>query len=124
MCRLQLTVLLVEDEQAIRKLLRTALERAGYEVMEASDGDEALRLAHGTGVDLLITDIVMPGKEGIELTRYFRKHFPQTKIIVVSGNEQYLRVAQVLGADAVFTKPFQTADLLITVARLLRLHDA
>ena len=123
MCRLQLTVLLVEDEQAIRKLLRTALERAGYEVMEASDGDEALRLAHGTGVGLLITDVVMPGKEGIELTRYFRKHFPQTKIIVVSGNEQYLRVAQVLGADAVFTKPFQTADLLVTVARLLRPLD-
>jgi DNA-binding response OmpR family regulator len=114
-------ILVVDDELPIRKLLRHILEEAGYDVIEASDGEEAMRLARGVSIALLITDLVMPRKEGIELIQEFRKAFTATKIIAMSGVGcgQYLRMAALLGADAALMKPFDAADLLATVARLL-----
>jgi CheY-like chemotaxis protein len=112
-------ILVVDDEPAIRQLLRTVLEEAGYEVMEAGNGEEAVRLAGGTSIDLVVTDLVMPDKEGIELIQYFRKSLPDVKMIALSGvgYSQYLRMAQMLGAHAVFEKPFATEDLLKTVEK-------
>jgi DNA-binding response OmpR family regulator len=115
--------LVVDDEPSVRQLLRVVLEESGYKVIEAGNGAEAIRVA-GVGTDLLITDIVMPDKEGIELIQHFRKSLDHVKVIAISGAAygHYLHMAQMLGADAVFQKPFDIGDLLKTVARLLEVE--
>lgn len=114
-------ILVVDDEPPIRRLLRTGLEHAGYEVLEAADGEEAIRIATETSIDLVITDLVMPEKEGIELNQHFRKSCAPLKIVAISGVSfgQYLHLAHAFGADATLEKPFGMAEMAATIARLL-----
>lgn len=114
-------ILLVDDEPGLRQYLRILLEEAGYEVVEARDGIEALPLAQGLGIDLVLTDLVMPNEEGIGLIRSLRSSLSQVKIAAMSGarNGKYLTLARKFGADAVLSKPFPPEKLLTTVGELI-----
>lgn len=115
------TILVVDDDAAIRSLFHKILARAGYRVMEAADGAQALAAMSEGGVDLVITDLVMPEKEGIETIVEIRKSYPQVKIAAVSGafGGKYLEAASLLGADAALAKPVSEETLVDTVRRLL-----
>jgi DNA-binding response OmpR family regulator len=117
-------ILIIDDDPQILDMLSQTLEREGYEVITASDGKEGLRLYRENPVDLIITDIIMPGKEGIETIMDLRRDFPHVKIIAISGGgqidaEQYLSMAQKLGAQRTFIKPFERAELLKAIMELL-----
>jgi CheY-like chemotaxis protein len=117
-------ILLIEDNDAIRTLLRENLELAGHTVIEARDGNEGLDLFRRAGADLVVTDIVMPEREGLEVLRALRTSHPSLKVIAISGGGQgsgaaYLDAARLLGAAKVLLKPFPTAVLLAAIDELL-----
>jgi CheY-like chemotaxis protein len=109
---LRKTILVVDDDPCFRDLTVTILSRAGYQVEEAADGTEAMLFARKSRIDLIITDIVMPNREGIETIRYFAKALPNVPIVAISGKSSYLRPAKALGAAATLEKESVTADLL------------
>jgi CheY-like chemotaxis protein len=118
------TILVVDDEDAIRGLIKTTLEMAGYTVRGACNGKEASQLLEQFMPDLLITDLLMPEKEGIELIQEVRARYPKMPIIAISGAQTektglYLKVAGSLGADYTLSKPFALKDLLQTVKQVL-----
>ena len=115
------TVLVVDDEAPVRRLLRETLTEAGYAVLEAEHGDAALDVLSSKPVDVMITDLVMPQKEGLETIAEARKRFPGVKIVSMSGafGGQYLRVASLMGADAKIAKPIDPEELLKTVQGLV-----
>ena len=113
--------LLVADDSAdMRESLRLVLERAGYEVALAADGERALALQRARPADVLITDIFMPESDGFEVIDAVRRGFPQTRIVVVSGGarlakREYLLDAALMDVDAVLPKPFDVETLLRTL---------
>jgi CheY-like chemotaxis protein len=116
-------ILLVDDDDQFRKMLGAMLRRDGHDVVEASDGKEGLRLYKENQVDIVVTDIVMPEKEGIELIIELRKEFPDVKIIAISGGGRigpkgYLHLAESLGAVCVFEKPIERDEFLRAVNEL------
>jgi DNA-binding response OmpR family regulator len=117
------SILVVEDDSALRRLVTTVLERRNFSVAEAADGGQALDVLSTTAFDLVITDIVMPEIEGLELVRYIRARHPSAKIMAVSGGGSHLvsytQLAKELGADEVLAKPFTPAELVVVVERLL-----
>ena len=117
-------ILVADDEAGIRGYLRATLEWAGYEVTEAADGKQALKEARKGGVDLVITDLVMPEQEGIETIQALRKEMPGIGIIAISGafGGQFLEAARMLGADASLGKPVSAEQLLAKVAEVLKLR--
>ena len=119
-------IILIDDDNAVRATTRRVLERAGHEVLEASDGAAGLKLLAQTGADLVITDVFMPGLDGMVTLRRVRKEFPQVKVIVMSGGASYglldLRhEAQLLGAAATLGKPYERTELLRLVSTVLGL---
>jgi CheY-like chemotaxis protein len=114
MNRETLTILVVDDEAIVRLALEAVLKWNGYQVLQASDGDEALDMLQSTHVDLLLTDLAMPGREGIETIIEARRRFPRVKVIALSGvyGGFCLDMARQLGAAAALAKPF-TNDVLI-----------
>lgn len=106
-------------------MLRQMLEQEGYEVIDAGDGKEGIKLYRKTPTDLVITDVVMPEKDGVETLRELKRDFPDVKIIATSGNsstitaQYYLSAMMALGADRVFKKPFGRKELLDAVHELL-----
>ncbi len=120
------TILLVEDDNQFRGTIRQMLERAGHEVIEAPDGKVAAKLYREKASDLIITDLLMPEKEGIELIQDLKHDFPDVKIIAISGGgrlgpDSYLPIAKGLGALYTFEKPFKQEDLLAAVKQILHL---
>jgi PAS domain S-box-containing protein len=115
-------ILVVDDEAGVRGFLCRALREAGYEVTEAADGKQALRQALAGGVDLVITDLVMPEQEGIETIRALRRDMPGVRIIAISGafDGRFLETARILGADAVLSKPVSAGLLSAKVAEVLK----
>jgi CheY-like chemotaxis protein len=115
------SILVVDDEDQIRRLICQALEGAGYHVTEARDGKEALRLYRLAPADLVIMDILMPDQDGLETTVALRQEFPDVKIIVMTGGSDmigilnYLDVATMLGAHRTLQKPFEMKTLLETI---------
>ncbi len=104
-------------------MLQHILERAGHDVREAADGLEGLTAARARRPDLVVTDILMPNKEGIETIRELRREVPRLPILVISGDPGsalYLEMAKLLGAHAALTKPFRATDLLRAVEELLQ----
>jgi two-component system, chemotaxis family, chemotaxis protein CheY len=96
-------VLIIDDEPHMRRLVRRILHDAGHEVVEAQDGDEGILRVKGDRPDIVITDIVMPEKEGIATILDLRRQNPSLPILAISGNlqsEAYLTIAEKLGADA------------------------
>jgi CheY-like chemotaxis protein len=111
--------LLVADDSAdMRESLKIVLERAGYEVALAPDGLRALEIQRARPADVLITDIFMPERDGLETITAFRQEFPRTRIIAMSGGGVrvggtiYLDTAETAGADATLRKPFEPKALL------------
>ena len=99
------------------------LERAGYEVLEAPDGRVGMRVFREEQAHLVITDIVMPEKEGLETIMTLRREFPDVKIVAVSGAgrlgpQDYLHMAKVLGVQHTFSKPFEMRQMLDAVRKL------
>jgi PAS domain S-box-containing protein len=115
-------ILVADDEAGVRSYLRGVLEEAGYQVLEAADGDQALKEARAGHVDLVITDLVMPGREGLETIRALRKEAAGVGIIAISGalGPEFLEIARVLGAQAVLPKPLDAGQLLAKVAEVLK----
>jgi len=117
-------ILIIDDDPQILGMLRQTLEREGYEVIDASDGKEGLKLYQENPTDLIITDLIMPEKEGIETIMELRRDFPDVKIIAITGGgridpKQYLSMAKSFGAQYTFTKPVARAELLKAVRKLL-----
>ena len=117
-------IMLVDDDKAIREMLKDMLEDAGFKVDTMEDGQQAIDNFNKELYHLVITDIIMPEKEGIELIIHLKKVAPAIKIIAISGGgrgkpEDYLLNAEILGADATFAKPFSPAKLLEKVKNLL-----
>jgi DNA-binding response OmpR family regulator len=118
-------VLLIEDNAAMRELLRTILEQEHYEVLEAPDGEIGTQLFREQLPDVVLTEILMPKKDGIETIRDLRKEWPQVKIIAMSGGgyrvtqQSVLSAAEDFGALGTLAKPFFYQTLLRTVATVL-----
>jgi len=105
-------------------MLRMTLAQLGHTVIEAHDGEEGLALFDGSGVDLLITDIIMPKKEGLQVLMELRKVRPPVKIIAISGggrksSADYLQIAKLMGAGRVLAKPFSNEELVAAIEELL-----
>lgn len=125
-------ILVIDDDADQREFYRMVLEEADYEVMEAQDGEKGLRLYCKHPCELVITDIFMPEKEGIETILELRRDFPLVKIIAVSGGgikggyagepgaNLALETAKDLGADRILHKPVQLTRFLATVNELLQ----
>jgi CheY-like chemotaxis protein len=117
-------ILIIEDEEQVRSVTRRTLEGEGYDVLEAEDGFSGIKAFTENDVDLIITDIIMPGMEGIETIVELRKRNPEIKIIAISGAGkmgpgEYLRLAKVFGANHTFAKPFDRVEFVATVKGLL-----
>jgi DNA-binding response OmpR family regulator len=113
-------ILLIEDNDPVRALLRENLELEGHTVIEARDGQEGLDLFRQAGADLVITDIVMPEKEGLAVLMELRNAHPPVHVIAISGGGQdYLATATLLGAAKVLVKPFPIAVLIAAIEELL-----
>jgi CheY-like chemotaxis protein len=117
-------ILLIDDNALLRTLLRLQLEAAGHEVLEAADGGEGIRLYRSQPVDLVLCDLFMPGKEGLETIRELRGS-GAGRIIAISGDgpldaSDFLRIATMLGAARALNKPFDAATLLEAVRDVLQ----
>ena len=117
-------ILIVEDNEQLRSMLRLVLEDADYVVREAGNGREALKSYAETPADLILTDIVMPDSEGIEMIMKFKRAYPAVKIVAMSGGGQqscddYLDLASKLGANRTIAKPFSNSDILNLIREML-----
>lgn len=117
-------ILIVDDEPVVLEMLHRFLERNEFDVVAAVDGTTALEAHRKAPVDLVITDILMPGKEGFETIRDFRKTTPGIKIIAMSGGgknepQTYLQFATTFGADRAFAKPLDLGQILLAIQELL-----
>lgn len=112
------SVLVVEDDDLLRRVLSRGLEHAGFAVCEAANGREASRALEGSTFDLVVTDLFMPEQDGIETVMLIRNKAPETRIIVTSGYAQQALLGDALrlGAHRVLAKPFTPSEL-VAVAR-------
>jgi DNA-binding response OmpR family regulator len=117
-------ILIIDDDREIRHPLRLALENAGHEVLEAGDGAEGVRVWMDRGADLVITDVHMPEKDGLEVIAALKALSPDVKIIALSagdstGSLNSLSDAKLFGAFRTIRKPFRYAEILSTIDQLL-----
>ena len=118
------TVLVVDDDKTLRVLLRRILEGEGYRVVEAADGNQALGVFRQEQPDLVISDIIMPDRDGIETMIVMKAEKPGTKVLAISGGGRIhatdlLALAPRAGADDTLDKPFRPAELLKRVDSLI-----
>jgi CheY-like chemotaxis protein len=118
-------ILIVDDNPEVRRALSKTLLKAGYEVVTAEDGADAVKTYRQQPVDLVITDLIMPNQEGLETIMQLRQLTPHLKIIAISGGgrlgpEDYLPIAEGIGAALTLAKPFLAEEMLAAVARLLK----
>lgn len=117
-------ILIIDDDEQYREMLLYTLQRAGFEVEEAADGEKGIQLQQKKSFDLIITDIIMPNKEGIGTIMELRNDFPNLKIIAISGGgrvvpNDYLEIAEKLGAHRTLSKPFERTELIAAINELL-----
>jgi YesN/AraC family two-component response regulator len=122
-------ILVLDDEPSILLMIKKMLEKAGYEVATASNGREGMELFEKNKPDLLITDIIMPEKEGLETIFELRRKHPELKIIAISGGGRidpygYLPGAKLFGANMVFQKPLVQKEFMQAVSMLLNEKQA
>ncbi len=118
-------ILVIDDDEQFRFMLRRILEHAGYEVAEAGNGEDGQRIYRDRPSDLVIVDLIMPEKEGLETIMELRHDFPHIKIIAISGGgrigpEGYLEVAKNVGAVRALAKPVERQELLAALQDSLR----
>lgn len=117
-------ILVIDDDPLLRRVMRRILERSGHDAMEAVDGVEGMRLVRESPPDLVVTDLLMPEKDGIETIQELRAEFPHIPIVAVSGAGRIeeggpLLDAHLYGADASLAKPFSAAELIEIVTLVL-----
>jgi len=117
-------ILIVEDDKELREMLKIALIRHKYTVLEAADGKEAITHFKPSITDLVITDLIMPDEDGLKVIMRLREIKPSLRVIAISGGGKagpgsYLNLAKALGADAVFSKPFSVNELIAKIEMLL-----
>ena len=118
-------ILLIEDNAPLLAMERELLSEAGHDVVTATNGKEALLLFADTSFDLVVTDVGMPEKDGLETISHLRRKYPTLKIIAVSGGGRveagdYLVMARKLGAAQTLVKPFTGEQLIKAVDKVLR----
>jgi CheY-like chemotaxis protein len=111
------SILVVDDEPGIRELLSLMLEAAGHNVVAAEDGIQAPKVLAAQPIQVVITDLLMPERDGLEFIAEIRKKFPGVKIIAMSGGghiarDSYLRIAKSFGAHVLLEKPFSQSGVL------------
>jgi CheY-like chemotaxis protein len=116
-------ILLIDDEVSFRDVLKVSLEQMGHSVVAAKDGREGVECYTGGSFDVVITDLIMPDKEGIETIIDIRKLNPEVKIIAMSGGGRvtsvdYLKIARQVGANQILTKPFSYDDIQAAIEQL------
>jgi CheY-like chemotaxis protein len=119
-------ILIVEDDNEMREMLKIALIRRKYTIIEAGNGKEAITRFKPSITDLVITDLIMPEDDGLKVIMTLRQLKPSIKIIAISGGGKagpgnYLNLAKALGADATYSKPFSINDLIVTMEQLLNI---
>ena len=113
-------ILVIDDEEPIRDILQQVLAQAGYEVVEAQNGREGLQHYRQVPTDLVITDMEMPEKDGLETIRELRHDCSRVQIIAISGGDQTcLSMARQMGVQRTFQKPFCVQELLKAVQELV-----
>jgi CheY-like chemotaxis protein len=118
-------ILVIEDDTMLRSMLQQMLVQNGHDVLVAADGMEATRLYQKhSDIDLIVTDVLMPEKDGLEVIMEIRNRLPQVKIIAISGggrisHTDYLIAARRLGAHTTLSKPFARQELMDAVNTLL-----
>jgi CheY-like chemotaxis protein len=118
------TILVIDDEDVDRMLVSELLRAEGHDVVEAADGVEGIAAFEKTGVDVLITDMMMPEKDGFETISEIKRKSPDLKIMAISGGGAYndlssLEMVKFVGADSTLTKPISAESLIAAVNDLL-----
>ncbi|ALA59657.1 response regulator [Nitrospira moscoviensis] len=121
-------ILVIDDERLIRSTIVAILSREGFSIEEAADGRAGLALIHKHRPDVVITDIFMPNKDGIEILMELKRSCPETKIIAMTGGGQSQMIeiahaAELLGAHQILRKPFEKRDLLHAMSTVLGTFD-
>lgn len=121
------TVLIIDDDPGIRKVLHRVLEKQGIDVIEAENGDDGVARFREKCPDAVVIDVIMPEKDGLTAIREIKKLNPEAKVIAMSGGlvltpDTYLEEARETGADFILTKPIDREQLLSTIRRLLDHH--
>jgi CheY-like chemotaxis protein len=117
-------ILLVDDDDLSRSTIHQMLERAGHDVISTGHGSEALKICQDRPVELVVTDLIMPDTDGLELIQELRRAAPAVRIVAISGGgrvnaNEYLTVARKFGASAILAKPFSNLELREAVERAL-----
>jgi CheY-like chemotaxis protein len=117
-------ILVIDDQEPIRRIVRRALEGVGHEVFDASDGAMGMQMLARHSADVVISDIFMPGQDGILTLRQIRKQYPAVKVIVISGGDStgildLRRDAELLGAVKTLQKPFTAREITDVVKSVL-----
>ena len=117
------SILVIDDEHALREILSQVLTDAGHRVVGAENGKEASKALATSAFDVVLTDVIMPEKDGMQVISEVRKKFPEVRIIAMSGGghvsrDQYLKIAKGLGAHAILEKPFANQKLLDTIEEM------
>ncbi|EDP64153.1 response regulator receiver protein [alpha proteobacterium BAL199] len=122
-------ILVIDDNEDLRAVIRRTLEAVGHQVLDAQDGRQGLKLLQQHAPQVMITDILMPTKEGLETIREAKALKPQLAIIAMSGggsmdSRDLLRIAQEFGADIILEKPFRSATVRQAVEALVAKHGS
>jgi len=117
-------IVIIDDDEQIREMLKQILAREGYGIFVAANGKEGMQIYREKQTDLVITDIIMPEKDGLETITELRKDFPEVKIIAMSGGgskgpESNLQAAKRLGAVCTLTKPVRRKEMLSAVKEFI-----
>ncbi|MBV9827477.1 MAG: response regulator [Alphaproteobacteria bacterium] len=117
-------ILVIDDDPVLQQVIRLTLEAAGHTVLRCDNGRKAIDIVTYDHADLIVTDIIMPEMDGIEMVRAVRRVRPELPIVAISGGsngnaDDYLGMAKVFGASMTLTKPFRPQDLVTAIAELL-----
>jgi CheY-like chemotaxis protein len=114
-------ILVADDEEALRTVLSSELEGEGYQVKDAADGQEAIKLLQKQEFDLILLDIKMPNVDGFEVLKFVKENHPRTKVVMLTGFADLKNAieSKKLGAEDFVSKPYDLVDLLTTVERVL-----
>ena len=118
------SILIIDDEESLRSTLQMVLHEAGYTVLTAGNGEDALHAVSKVKLDLVLTDVLMPKRDGIEVVSALRKTNPTLPVVVMTGGghlpaSYYLKLARDLGAKGILQKPFSHEQLLATIGLAL-----